>query len=112
MIAARRKVRIRALISWQLILLDGPQPILGPSALRTYGSLGPSGFIILGLKEVATAEVPGAACEPQGKRGAHWAHSGNPAFRRPSIRSFEFDCPPRAIHEEIVKVGSTSRRRP
>ena len=39
------------------------------------------------------------------------AHSGNPAFRRPSIISVEFDCPPRAIHPDIVKVGSTSSRR-
>jgi len=38
-------------------------------------------------------------------------HSGNPAFRRPSITSFAFDCPPRAIHAEIVKPGSTSSRR-
>src|ERR1700730_10815055 len=36
-------------------------------------------------------------------------HSGNPAFRRPSISSFEFDCPPRAVHADIVvKAGSTS----
>ncbi len=41
---------------------------------------------------------------------AHRAHSGNPAFRRPSISSFAFDCPPRAIHEDIVKAGSTSSR--
>jgi hypothetical protein len=40
-----------------------------------------------------------------------WAstvYSGNPAFRRPSINSFAFDCPPRAIHADIVKVGSVS----
>ena len=36
------------------------------------------------------------------------SHSGNPALRRPSISSFAFDCPPRAIHEEIVKAGSVS----
>ena len=29
---------------------------------------------------------------------ARRAHSGNPAFRRPSICRCEFDCPPRAIH--------------
>jgi hypothetical protein len=43
-----------------------------------------------------------------------WAlesYSGNPAFRRPSINSFEFDCPPRPIHAEIVKAGSVSSRR-
>src|SRR6202163_4036215 len=38
------------------------------------------------------------------------AHSGSPAFRSPSVSSVAFDCPPRAIHEEIVKAGSTSRR--
>jgi hypothetical protein len=38
-------------------------------------------------------------------------HSGNPAFRRPSINSFEFSCPPRAIHADIVNVGSVSSRR-
>jgi hypothetical protein len=42
---------------------------------------------------------------------AHRAHSGNPAFRRPSISSFEFDCPPRASHADMVKVGSSSRMR-
>ena len=35
-------------------------------------------------------------------------HSGNPALRRPSISSFEFACPPRAIHPATVNVGSTS----
>jgi hypothetical protein len=39
---------------------------------------------------------------------AHRAHSGNPAFRRPSINSFAFDCPPRAIYADIVKAGSRS----
>jgi hypothetical protein len=38
----------------------------------------------------------------------HRAHSGNPAFRRPSISSFEFDCPPREIYADIVKAGSVS----
>jgi hypothetical protein len=28
-----------------------------------------------------------------------------PAFRRPSMVSFEFDCPPRAIHADIRKAG-------
>src|ERR1700726_5166186 len=37
------------------------------------------------------------------------AHSGSPAFRSPSVSSVAFDCPPRAIHEETVKAGSTSR---
>ena len=39
------------------------------------------------------------------------AHSGNPAFRRPSVINFAFDRPPRAIHEDIVKAGSISSRR-
>jgi hypothetical protein len=43
--------------------------------------------------------------------GWAWAYSGNPAFQSPSINSFDFDCPPRAIHEVIVKAGSTSSRR-
>src|SRR5262245_551549 len=42
---------------------------------------------------------------------ASTVHSGNPAFRRPSNISLEFDCPPRAIHTDIVKVGSSSSRR-
>lgn len=39
------------------------------------------------------------------------AHSGNPAFRSPSINSFEFECPPRAIYADIVKAGSCSNTR-
>lgn len=38
------------------------------------------------------------------------SYSGNRAFRRPSIISFEFDWPPRAIHADIVKAGSSSTR--
>ena len=38
------------------------------------------------------------------------AHSGNPALRRPSFCSFEFDCPPRAMYADIVKAGSVSSR--
>jgi hypothetical protein len=38
-------------------------------------------------------------------------HSGNPAFRSPSMCSFALDCPPRAIHADIVKAGSSSSRR-
>ena len=37
-------------------------------------------------------------------------HSGNPALRRPSISSFAFDCPPRAVRSEIVNAGSVSSR--
>src|SRR6516165_1452883 len=39
---------------------------------------------------------------------AHRVHSGNPAFRRPSIKRFHFEKAPRASHEEIVNVGSIS----
>lgn len=46
-----------------------------------------------------------------GTEAAHRNHSGNPAFRRPSVISFAFDCPPRAIHEDIVNAGSVSSRR-
>jgi hypothetical protein len=46
-----------------------------------------------------------------GNEGMRRDHSGNPAFRRPSISSFEFDCPPRAMKADIVKAGSTSSRR-
>ncbi len=45
------------------------------------------------------------------RRYKHWAHSGNPAFRRPSISSFAFDRPPRAMNPEIVKAGSVSSTR-
>jgi transposase len=40
-----------------------------------------------------------------------WAlesYSGKPTFRRPSIKSLEFVCPPRAINLEIVNAGSNS----
>jgi len=39
------------------------------------------------------------------------AHSGNPAFRRPSINSFKCDCLRRPILADIVKAGSISSRR-
>ena len=42
-----------------------------------------------------------------GSEGVHRVHSGNPAFRRPSISNFAFDCPPRAIQADIVKLGSS-----
>ena len=44
-------------------------------------------------------------------RTAQETYSGNPAFRRPSMVSFEFEYPLRAINPEIVKAGSTSSRR-
>jgi hypothetical protein len=38
----------------------------------------------------------------------HPDHSGNPAFRSPSMLSLEFDCPPLATHEVSVKPLSNS----
>src|SRR6266403_1294914 len=43
-------------------------------------------------------------------RTAQEAYSGNPAFRRPSINSFEF-LGTRAICADIVKAGSISSTR-
>src|SRR6266702_2173465 len=43
-------------------------------------------------------------------RTAQEAYSGNPAFRRPSINSFEF-LGTRAICADIVKAGSISSAR-
>jgi hypothetical protein len=40
---------------------------------------------------------------------ASTVHSGNPAFRRPSVTSCAFDCPLQAIHPD--KAGLTSSRR-
>jgi len=37
--------------------------------------------------------------------------SGNPATRSPPISSFALDCPPRAIHADIVNAESTSSTR-
>ena len=42
---------------------------------------------------------------------ASTVYSGNPAFRRPSVTSCAFDCPPQALHPDIVKAGLTSSRR-
>jgi hypothetical protein len=36
------------------------------------------------------------------------AHSGSPAFRRPSINSFAFDCLRRPILADIVKASKMS----
>src|SRR6516225_9654110 len=68
----------------------------------------PLQFHYLRLKGSAAAELHRAACSTQATRWRTGLHSGSPAFRRPSIVSFEFDCPPRAIHAEIVKPGSNS----
>ena len=46
-----------------------------------------------------------------GNEAAHRDHSGNPAFRSPSINSFAFDCTPRTVREVIVKAGSSSSKR-
>src|SRR6516162_2393412 len=78
----------------------------------TYASRGHAGAISLFALE--------GRCRRRGSQGRvfttgseaeHRVHSGNPTFRRPSISSFEFVCPPRAIHVEIVKAGSSSNTR-
>jgi hypothetical protein len=68
-------------------------------------------FHHLSLKGLAAAEVHRAACLLRVTRGYTGLHSGSPAFRRPSISSFAFDFPVRAIHPVIVKVGSNSSTR-
>lgn len=42
---------------------------------------------------------------------ARRAHSGSLAFRRPSISSFECDCPPRAMNADIEPCAVVARRR-
>jgi hypothetical protein len=83
-------------------------------------------FEFLDLKAAAAAEVTAAVFQriemfttplaPSGRSdirrknsraAVRRAHSGNPAFRRPSINTFEFEYPPRAINAEIVKAGSS-----
>jgi len=54
---------------------------------------------------------PEAIIRSPRRRERAQAHSGNPAFRRPSIDSLAFDCLLRALHEEIVKAGSVSSTR-
>jgi hypothetical protein len=46
---------------------------------------------MFGVKAAAAAEVHRAAWSTQGNEGMHRAHSGIPAFPRPSISSFAFD---------------------
>ena len=64
------------------------------------------GLAPTGKRRLITAHATSGHSAP-----THRAHSGNPAFRRPSINSFAFDCPPRAIAADIVKAGSISSRR-
>ena len=45
-----------------------------------------------------------------GNEATHRAHSGNNlAFRRPSMVTFELDCPPRATHEEPLPITRATR---
>src|SRR5690242_16493522 len=81
----------------------------GIPASQTHGSTRAT-HPYFGLKAAAAAEVHRAACWPLETRRQHRVHSGNPAVRRPSISSFVFDCPPRAIYADIVKPGSSSSR--
>ena len=67
--------------------------------------------ILSARRHVSNVPLPGS-CPKQRKAysitssaRAHHAHSGNPAFRRPSVNSFMFDCAPRAIHADICKGG-------
>ena len=73
--------------------------------------------ILSARRHVSNVPLPGS-CPKQRKAysitssaRAHHAHSGNPAFRRPSVNSFMFDCAPRAIHPDTVNGGSNSSTR-
>jgi hypothetical protein len=54
---------------------------------------------------------PGKLCARSPRPYCAPGYSGNPAFRRPSINSFAFGCPPRVINADIVKAGSISSTR-
>jgi hypothetical protein len=69
-----------------------------------------TGFPSRQTQNAFCAEGPRAP-PPTHNEPTNRAHSGNPAFRRPSISSFEFDCPPRAINADIVNAGSSSSTR-
>jgi len=94
-------------------LSSQPRCVFGSFLTRTYGFRGDAGgrFQKSRPKAACRRRGPQGRVFATGNEGAHWAHSGNPAFRRPSINSFAFDCPPRAIHPDIVKAGSVSSTR-
>jgi len=88
--------------------------VYGPRADRTEDTKGMAGVRPQRLRRTArdASRRRGSqgACSPQETRGYTGDHSGNPAFRSPSIISFAFVCPPRAIHSDIVKTGSSPSR--
>ena len=67
----------------------------------------------VGFRQLRTCRRtrPGQLCARSPRPYCAPGYSGNPAFRRPSINSFAFDCPPRAINADIVKAGSISSTR-
>ena len=128
-----RRIRIRLSPSVAASLLTGLNPFLvnvtGQSGYELNGlSSGASNVCALGHEQKCSRSAalppkgelikpgsisrdgPKAAIRSPCRRECAWAHSGNPAFRSPSINSFAFDRPPRAMNSEIVKAGSTSSR--
>jgi hypothetical protein len=99
--------------------LVGPKP---PSPLWLMSALGPVADLERDNRDVRF--TPGSGHRQRWRLCRLWAisrrsitssqlesYSGNPAFRRPSINSFECDCLRRPILSDIVKAGSTSSRR-
>jgi hypothetical protein len=71
---------------------------LGPILSRpTAPKARPMPISLFALKGNGRRRGPQGRVFSTGTEAVHRAHSGNPAFRKPSITSFEFDCPPRAI---------------
>jgi hypothetical protein len=81
--------------------------VKGPDKLEDEGKMSLSNATGLKLPPRYT----GPRVQPQGTRRYTGLHSGSPAFRRPSLISLVFDCPPRPIHADIVKAGSASSSR-
>src|SRR4029077_18661626 len=83
----------------------GSWSCLGPMGGPTYGSGKPAGGDFQDVRSKGRSRRRGSQGRvfATGNDAAHRPHSGNPAFRRPSINSFALDCPPRAIHADIVK---------
>jgi hypothetical protein len=88
--------------------------VYGPRADRTEDTKGMAGVRPQRLRRTARDASRRRGSQGRvvatGNEGIHRAHSGNPAFRSPSIISFAFVCPPRAIHADIVKTGSSPSR--
>jgi hypothetical protein len=75
----------------------------------TYVSSAPSGgdFKMFGIKGRSRRRSSQGRVFATENEAARRVHSGNPALRRPSINSFEFEYPPRAINADVVKLGSS-----